>query len=272
MTFSAYETSQAQGQPILLLDFVVLGVHWQYTTADRAIVNGGITWQPASISIGNIKAGSEIKQQQITVTAPRDLLAAQQFYIYPPSTPMMLYVWALHYDDPDQQAVLQWVGRVMYPTWKGSSVEITCEPSYSSVQTTGLRRRYSITCAHVLYGNGCNLTPASFAASATLTAVSGFTLTATAFGAQPADYYSGGYIEWASSAGYTERRAITAHSGNTVTINYGAPDLGVGSAVTVYPGCDHTMGTCQSKFSNLANYGGTPYIPSINPLGGAQIF
>jgi hypothetical protein len=34
-----------------------------------------------------------------------------------------------------------------------------------------------------------------------------------------------------------------------------------GDTFTVYQGCDHTPGTCASKFSNLANFRGFPYVP-----------
>jgi hypothetical protein len=35
----------------------------------------------------------------------------------------------------------------------------------------------------------------------------------------------------------------------------------VGDTFTIYYGCDHTPGTCQSKFNNLANFRGFPYVP-----------
>lgn len=34
-----------------------------------------------------------------------------------------------------------------------------------------------------------------------------------------------------------------------------------GDAFTVYQGCDHTMSTCQTKFANLANFRGFPFVP-----------
>ena len=34
-----------------------------------------------------------------------------------------------------------------------------------------------------------------------------------------------------------------------------------GDAFTVYAGCDHTQGTCQGRFNNLANFRGFPYVP-----------
>lgn len=34
-----------------------------------------------------------------------------------------------------------------------------------------------------------------------------------------------------------------------------------GDSFTAYPGCDHMQATCQQKFNNLTNFGGTPYTP-----------
>ena len=38
-----------------------------------------------------------------------------------------------------------------------------------------------------------------------------------------------------------------------------APSTGDG--FTVAFGCDHTRGTCQSRFANLANFRGFPFVP-----------
>jgi hypothetical protein len=43
------------------------------------------------------------------------------------------------------------------------------------------------------------------------------------------------------------------------TIARGSNETGDG--FTVYYGCDHTPGTCQSKFNNLANFRGFPSVP-----------
>jgi len=34
-----------------------------------------------------------------------------------------------------------------------------------------------------------------------------------------------------------------------------------GDAFTVAFGCDHTRGTCQGRFNNLANFRGFPFVP-----------
>jgi hypothetical protein len=43
--------------------------------------------------------------------------------------------------------------------------------------------------------------------------------------------------------------------------------------VTLYPGCDHTLGAAGcAKFANTDNFGGTPFIPNKNPFGGTAIY
>jgi hypothetical protein len=48
--------------------------------------------------------------------------------------------------------------------------------------------------------------------------------------------------------------------------------LAAGTTVTLFPGCDHTLATCSGKFSNTANYGGFPFMPTKNPFGGDPIY
>lgn len=31
-------------------------------------------------------------------------------------------------------------------------------------------------------------------------------------------------------------------------------------------GCPHNTGACNDRFNNIANYGGSPYTPNINPF------
>ncbi len=72
-----------------------------------------------------------------------------------------------------------------------------------------------------------------------------------------------GSISFASgaNAGVTANvNSVTA--GNALGLGYPLQSVPVpGDAFTVYDGCDHTPGTCQSKFNNLANFRGFPYVP-----------
>ena len=51
-------------------------------------------------------------------------------------------------------------------------------------------------------------------------------------------------------------------AGVALTLIYPLPVApAVGDAFTVYAGCDHTQATCQSRFNNLANFRGFPFVP-----------
>lgn len=278
MTFNAYEVSADQGEPILLFDFAVGLAHFRYTSADRIITFSSQDYAPAAIMRSAISQTSDVKRQTLKVTAPRDIGIAGLYASTPPSSPVALTIWASHYDDPDQQFVVDWVGRVMTPSWMGSKVELSCEPAYTSVQTMGLRRRWQRSCPHILYSQQCGAAKTSFRILTTLTAVSGFNLSSTDFALLPDGSYAGGYVEWINDAGITQQRSIDHHTGGVITVAYGADELVAGLSLFAYRGCDHSMTTCNTVFNQLTGlagaggFGGTPYIPTINPFDGNPVY
>lgn len=108
----------------------------------------------------------------------------------------------------------------------------------------------------------------SIAASGALTDVSGVQITAPVF-AQSFLPLAGGWAEWTRADGVIERRSITAHDGDTITLLYGAADLAVGLLVSAKPGCEQTWDACEIRFGFEApnHYGGAIYKPVKNPAG-----
>ena len=101
---------------------------------------------------------------------------------------------------------------------------------------------------------------------ATLTAVAGLQVTAAAF-ADSTLTLAGGWMEWTRTDGLIERRTINAHTGDTITLLYGAADLAVGLDVIAVPGCEQTYAACAARFPDPENhYGGAIYKP-IKPPG-----
>lgn len=271
MTFNAYETSTAQGQPILLFDFSIGLAHYRYTTADRAITYLSQVFSPIAISRTAPVQSNDMRQQVMTVTVPRDASIASLYSTYAPAGDVALVVTALHYDDPDQQGIVDFVGRTTSFKWKGSVIEIACEPVYTSVQTSGLRRRWGLNCPHVLYGPACTLNSASFKVTAPIQSISGFTITGAGFVPPSGLSFVGGYAEWDTGQGYYERRSINSVSSTSLTLAYGSPALLVGLMVNLYPGCARTLANCQA-FGNNLNYGGQPNIPQRNPMDGSPVY
>lgn len=107
---------------------------------------------------------------------------------------------------------------------------------------------------------------------ATVTALSGLTLTAAAFASLPSGRLAGGFVRWARAAdGLVEFRTIKAHSGNTIQLDYGALDLAVGLELRAYPGCAHNWADC-GYHENRGNYGGDLWMPVKSPFDGNPVW
>lgn len=106
---------------------------------------------------------------------------------------------------------------------------------------------------------------------ATITAITGLTLTAEEFTQYPGGRLAGGYVKWQTVAGLVEYRTIREHVGDTVTLDYGARDLAVDLNVTAYPGCAHNWAAC-GQLENQGNYGGNLHMPIKNPYDGDPVW
>jgi uncharacterized phage protein (TIGR02218 family) len=122
------------------------------------------------------------------------------------------------------------------------------------------RNLYSPTCVHTLYDSGCGVIRGTFAASGT--AGSGSTSNSINFSGALAQHSQGSLV-WSSGANANVRTTIKSVSvGSALNLMYPLPFApSTGDAFTVYAGCDHTQGTCQGRFNNIANFRGFPYVP-----------
>ena len=137
-----------------------------------------------------------------------------------------------------------------------------------------MRAHFQRSCRHALYGRGCTLDFADFATAATVNAITGTVLSIPEAAALGDGYLTGGMVQ----AGDGTLSYVIDHTGTNVTLqrlSYALltqfQDEGAGTAITVYPGCDHSRSTCNTKFANLLNYGGFDWIPDKNPMGGSSI-
>ena len=270
MTYDSRERSADLGRPVELYTFNRDFIAWRYTSADTDRVVEFQTYKRASIKRSDIEQGAEINRSGLKITVPRDFPVAQLYAIAPPSDTISLTIRQYHEGDGDLATV--WSGRVLTVKFEGSQAEINLEPIGTSVRRNGLRRHYQRLCPHVLYGSGCKVNRTSFRLVATADDVAGLNVTAGEFGSVPDGYLDGGYIEWAVDTGIFDRRFIVSHAGATVTLDIQPVGLVAGVQVNAYPGCDHTMDTCNTKFSNAPNYGGMRFIPTKNPYGNDPIY
>lgn len=115
-------------------------------------------------------------------------------------------------------------------------------------------------CNNILFDTHCGLTKTSYESLATVTGLDKTNIEAALFATKPDAYY---YLGEAvlDKDGAEQRRMITAHTGDTIQINYAFLNLEVGDQLTVTPGCDKKAETCLNKYSNIYNFSGFPYMP-----------
>lgn len=271
MTYNAAETGMQSGAPVELYDFSRGAFHWYYTSSDSDVQFDSRLWKAATLQRTGIEQSQEQARNSIQITTSRAMEVADLWRVSPPSDVIGLTIRRFHVGDNDPALI--WVGRVLNVQWSGSQATIHCEPVSTSIARTGLRRNYQRACPHVLYSAACGVPKASEVIAATITAAAGVVISAPEFDAQPDGFFSGGFVEWEVEAGNYERRFVTQHVGDDLTLSTAIGNsLIAGMSVSAYPGCDHTLSTCHSKFNNRANYGGFPFIPRKNPHGGSSIY
>jgi uncharacterized phage protein (TIGR02218 family) len=126
------------------------------------------------------------------------------------------------------------------------------------------RNLYQPGCLNTLYDSACTVNKTSFTVSGT--AMSGSTTSIiNASLSQATGYFDLGVITFTSGVNSGIACTVKSHvSGSPATVAVIAPfpfTPANGDIFQIVPGCDKQQSTCQSKFSNLINFRGFPYVP-----------
>jgi len=262
MTFDANEYSVESGRPIELYEFTVGSTVYRYTSSEDTVTFSAQSWTPIAISRNNPEQSSEDKRQQLEVTLPTSDPLSQRFIDIPPGPNTILQV--IRYHRGDATGVILWQGTILSAGYSvdGETCTLVGVTTEASFDFTVPRFKYQGLCNHVLYDGGCTLNRDSFKYTDTVTAVSGRTVTVDGVSSNGATWAVGGYINF----GDEDYRLVTAQSGDVLTLLVAFEISPLNQSVDVHAGCDHTLATCRSKFSNGVNYGGFPYVPTLNPF------
>jgi hypothetical protein len=243
---------------------------WTLTSADERVKYAGEWYEPVAMGRGGITLKNELSKSNLEVRLPLGHLLAR----------FLLSAWQEQltsltvFRQKDSGTAVIWKGRLTSTLPDDASVRLVFESIYTSMRRPGLRARFQKSCRHPLYGRGCTLDPEDFAQAATVTAISGRTITVPEAALEVDGFFLAGMVK-APDGTLTY---VTSHTGTQLALNrlsaglaaaFG--ELGPGFAVTIYPGCAHNYATCRDKFANDDNYGGFDYIPTKNPMGGSSI-
>lgn len=265
MSFDDDERSVAQNRASEIYDFFdAAGNHWRYTSARRDVVFGGQTYTAAPIRRDPVAESSVVDPPQFTVSCAYDLAVVQSNFLSG-APPQGLSLTISRIQEVSGVSLLIWGGFVTSINVEGRVAKLVVPSAIDDALGTTLPGAYfQAACNHHLYDAMCTVNRSFFKLSTTLAAPpSGTGLVVASIGGHPDGYYGGGEIVHTATG---QRRTILQHVGTSLTITIAFRGALNGDAVDVYAGCDHTVTTCRDKFGNVSNFGGFPYIPTLNPF------
>ena len=267
MTFSPIENSREDGNILELYEFRFGVETTRLTSYNRDIVFQGVTWTAVPISRSEVQNSVEQAINELKVDLPLTHPIAAQYILNVPGRVGSIKIFRAHADDPAEETLLIFDGFVAQASFDGALVAtLSCSPSTSVFKRSGPRFNYQSLCNHVLYDERCKILEVAFQFTGTVIAETGRTITVDGvFAAEGADWTTSGFVR--SPAGTNDdARLILSQSGDVLTLlnNFAIPAIGLD--VDVFAGCDHSLAICESKFANVINYGGFPFVPIKNPF------
>lgn len=271
MSYLTDEQSTHGSEPVELYEFTRGVNRYTFTSNAKDVLFASVIFKAIPMERSNLESSGELGRAGIKITLPRDVAFLSEYLVSPPSEVTTLIIYRKHRGAPDSEALAIWMGRMLNQTWQNSTVELECEPVFTSIRRLGLRKQYSRSCSHVLYGSKCSVNNVAFKLEASVIGLSANTITVAGVDSNGDNYYSGGYVEWDYQS-RVEKKMILRQIGSTLTL--GGLPLGLvgGATVKVFPGCDHTLATCSTKYNNKLNYGGFPWIPTKNPFASIALW
>ena len=151
-------------------------------------------------------------------------------------------------------------GKVINITVQGNGALLDVESASDSLRNNFPSQVYQAPCPYSLFDNRCGLNKEDFKESGAVTVLSeGFVLESTTLSGQDSGYFTNGFCEYQK-----QKRWITNHVGNQVTIQYPFRGLIDNQNVDFFPGDDKKRPTCLEKFNNVDRWGGYNKIPLKN--------
>lgn len=272
MTYLAQEAAVETGKPLELYRFANLSTVFTYTSGNADYTYTSEVYVPRNITRNEATINSDQEPANLTLRLPADDEFVQRYRISAPPTRDKLTIYRLHLSDGGSPEVIVFFkGEVSSVAFEGDDAIIAAEPSGVVLRRPIPRRSYSNLCGHVLYDRGCKIsdTNPSFKFDVVVQSISGsnVTVTGAGIGTQAANFFVAGFLD----KGSTERRMILAETVvNPTTMTFQIPlpfsELEAGNALVLRAGCNHSLTACRTKFNNVVNFGGFPWVPTENPF------
>jgi len=243
-----------------------------WTNVDMPVTYNGATFSATGPLVQGLKykasVGLEVDKQQITIAArPSDTIGGAAALIairqgaFDGATVQRDRVFLTAIGGTVIGGVTLFHGRVSTVDSVGrTQAAITVASDLIVLDYDMPRNLYSPSCVHTLYDSGCGVIRGAYSANGTAGAGSTASLILTSVALAG---HIQGSILFTSGVNANVRTTVKGVIvGASLSLMYPLPSLpAAGDAFSVAFGCDHTRGTCQSRFNNLANFRGFPFVP-----------
>lgn len=144
--------------------------------------------------------------------------------------------------------------------------------------TTNLGEVYSASCSADLFDAQCTLSVGDFSQDGSVTSASdrqtfvpaaGLVMKGSGTPTDPAPvtWFANGVLTWTSGANNGFAMEVASWDGTTIQLFENMPfDIQASDTFTIEPGCDKSVGTCNSKYDNVVNHRGFPWIPGMDQI------
>lgn len=265
-SFDALESSLDSSRPLDVYRLNLGAESFFYTSNPVDFTIGTTTYTAKTISRTSLGQGAEERNRVVKVSIPADDPFAENYLTVLPESPASVSIFRIQRDEsPGLTQVLQFKGVVETVQFVGNGLiaELLCRSIESGAGLTIPRYGFQSACGNVLYEPNCGADPVPHQLIATVTAVSGATITVPGVSALPASWFRGGVV---APNGQGDRRMILRHTGDVLTLRQPFAASVLNAIVTVFAGCNHRYsGDCSStKFNRQPYFRGYRFIPKKN--------
>lgn len=237
------------------------------TSLDSAITYNANEYTPAVINRSGTQHSSDLTVSEITIDVHYLSDEASEYITSAPIDQTWLTITKVFTDQSPLEGIVYFFGVIDSVSFKGQKATIKASGVEKILRNAFPKYRYQPRCNHKLFSTGCGVNAASYGITRTVTELSadGITVVVNSLNYED-NYFALGYIK---PANYSERM-IVEQVGRQLTLRSAIPGLAVGNSISMYPGCDKSPSTCESKYNNLGNpaldrFLGFIYIPNDNP-------
>lgn len=272
MTYDANEASVQDGTPFECYEFDTPIGYYRYTTLPFSVTLNGQSFESETIDRTNFTISSVIDGlTTMDIILPFQNALALKYTQAALPDYCSVTVYRAHYgDDLSSEFNVEWRGETTGTKIKDNKFILETQSVMLSLLVGEARSVvYQYSCNNRVYDSVCGLNAASFSTSATVTRVNLNRITVNDDGNADNELVLGKI-----TLGRTgEVRAIVSNTdvdsgGSEIEIQYPFDDIAIGDTVTLTLGCDNRRNTCVTRFNNILNFTGFPYIPTENPLQG----